>query len=89
MDAVEVSSRAAVALLSIGRECYAASKKFVPFNSGHEGWAVIQEELDELWDAVKANDMTHAREEAVQVGAMALRFIIDLQDGGNPTERED
>jgi hypothetical protein len=25
-----------------------AEKKFKPFNSGHEGWAIIKEEIDEL-----------------------------------------
>lgn len=59
-------------------ECFRAMQKFPAFNSGHEGFAVIREELDELWDAVKANDLAHAREEAVQVAAMALRFIVDL-----------
>lgn len=54
-----------------------ASRKFGKFNSGHEGYAVIKEEVDELWDAIKKNDLEHAREEAFQVGAMALRFLID------------
>lgn len=65
-----------------------ARLKFAPLNSGHEGWAGIQEELDELWDEVKRDDLTAARRKAVQVAAMAMRFIIDLEDGGNPAERE-
>lgn len=32
-----------------------AEAKFAPFNSSHEGYAVILEELDELWDVVKLN----------------------------------
>lgn len=52
------------------------------FHSNHEGYAVIREELDELWDAVKASKATCAdsvlRKEAVQVAAMALRFLVDL-----------
>jgi molybdopterin biosynthesis enzyme len=55
-----------------------ARRKFLPFNSSHEGYAVIAEELDELWDDVKANNVEHAIEEAVQVGAMAVRFIADM-----------
>lgn len=47
------------------------------FHSGHEGYAVIQEELDELWDAVKHDQALAAAHEAVQVAAMALRFIDD------------
>lgn len=32
-----------------------AEAKFGPFNSSHEGYAVILEELDELWEVVKLN----------------------------------
>ena len=41
--------------------------------------AVIKEELDELWDLVKTKGVTKKQleKEAVQVGAMALRFLID------------
>ncbi len=55
------------------------------FHSGHEGFAVIREELDELWETVKANKEYVAYKgstarEAVQVAAMAIRFLIDLCD---------
>jgi hypothetical protein len=40
---------------------------------------VLEEELDELKDAVRANMTEHARAEATQVGAMALRLIVDLE----------
>ncbi len=56
-----------------------ARKKFKPMNGAHEGYAVILEELDELWDAVKKNDVPHARKEAVQVAAMALAFLIEVK----------
>lgn len=53
-----------------------------PMNSAHEGYAVLAEEVDELWDHVKVKqgsrnipEMTY---EAVQVATMALRFIIDV-----------
>jgi hypothetical protein len=61
------------------REAESARAKFAPLNSSHEGYAVIAEELDELWDDVKGNDVVHAIDEAVQVGAMALRFIADMR----------
>lgn len=48
------------------------------FHSGHEGYAVIKEELEELWDAVKADDSAQARREVVQIAAMALRYLTDL-----------
>ena len=77
-----------------------------PFNSTHEGYAVILEEMDELWDEVKFGEKATIREfeqdttlcdqpgvidelaydewrlrmrkEAIQVAAMAIRFIQDL-----------
>jgi len=48
------------------------------FNSSHEGWAVIREEVDELWEAVKGNDPAGMKSEAIQVAAMALRFLYDI-----------
>lgn len=47
--------------------------------SGHEGHSILREEMEEMWDAVKADDLAHAREEAVQVAAMALRFLLDVK----------
>lgn len=52
------------------------------FNSAHEGYAVILEELDELWEQVKKqrdfHDRTGMRKEAIQVAAMAIRYVFDL-----------
>ena len=68
---------------AIFEEFQKATKKFGPFHNTHEGYAVLKEEVDELWDAVKANDTQHALKEAVQVGAMALRFIVDCSKNNN------
>ena len=59
-----------------------AMRKFAPMASPHEGWAVIREELDELWEHVRANTgrTDEARVEAIQIAAMALRFVHDLCD---------
>jgi len=60
-----------------------ASEKFPPFNSNHEGWAVITEELAELWYEIRTHPggpfscNERIEREAVQVAAMALRFLID------------
>jgi len=52
------------------------------FHNQHEGYAVILEELDELWDEVKKNqrnyDIPAQRKEAVQCAAMCIRFIAEL-----------
>ena len=62
----------------ISAELARARSKFPgTFASPHEGFAILKEEVDELWDAVKANDKRNAKEEAIQVGAMALRFLED------------
>lgn len=65
---------------TIMNEYMRASLEFGKFNSTHEGYAVIKEEVDELWDAIKANNLEEARTEAMQVGAMALRFLIDTEE---------
>lgn len=63
-----------------------ATARYAPFNSAHEGYAVLLEEAEELWDEIKkrqgARDIKRMRHEAVQVAAMALRFIEDVCDGG-------
>lgn len=59
-------------------ELVRATKKFGPFASAHEGYAVIKEELEELWDEIKSGqDKFRMRDEATQVAAMAMRFLID------------
>lgn len=62
-------------------ELHRAQAKHPPIHSAHEGISVIREELDvELWAHV-CNDTgrsAEARREALQVAAMALRYIFDL-----------
>lgn len=72
------------AMQDIRHEYRAATAKFGPFNSAHEGYAVLLEEVDELWDEVKAKqgsrDLIKMRKEAIQVAAMAMRFVVDVCD---------
>jgi len=87
-------------------ELESAESKFAPFNSSHEGYAVLLEEVDELWDVVKLNpkkigkselmefqeyfsmlprqaipdaqkkiQTKRMRAEAIQIAAMAIRFV--------------
>lgn len=69
-----------VVLWDVEVELSKAMIRFQSFNSPHEGKAVIEEELDELWEHVKANTgrSPDARKEAIQVAAMALRYVLDL-----------
>lgn len=55
-----------------------AQGKFSSFKSGHEGYAILLEEVDELWHEIKHGNSTSARREAIQVAAMAIRFVVDL-----------
>ncbi len=71
-------TRVAMGLNAIADEIRTAMAKFSPFASAHEGYAVLQEEVDELWHEVKHGTRKRAREEAVQVAAMALRFLVDV-----------
>lgn len=59
-----------------------AVRRHAPMRGPHEGWAVIREEVDELWDLVKANNATGpaGREEAIQIAAMAMRYVLDVCD---------
>lgn len=60
----------------------------VDFNSIHEGYAVLLEEVEELWELVKTNPIKAEftavayrdmlRKEALQVAAMAVRFAAEL-----------
>jgi len=67
-------------LALIDQELENATKRFDRFNSPHEGWAVIREELDELWEHVRGNTGRDeaAMIEAVQIATMALRYVYDL-----------
>jgi len=75
------AQRISKAAAAIEIEALRAATSYPKFNSGHEGWAVIKEELDELWDEVRKypNALPSGlRYEAIHVGAMAVRFIADL-----------
>lgn len=49
--------------------------------STHESYAILLEEMDELWDEIKKRfqDKTAIKEEAIQVSAMALKLIISME----------
>jgi hypothetical protein len=67
-------------LNSIFQEYLRAARLHPPFNSAHEGYAIVLEELDEVWFEVKCNNLDAARAEMLQVAAMALRFLVDTAD---------
>ena len=70
-------------LASIEREYNRARKKHPHLlRSSHEGYGVLKEEVDEAWDEIKGNRIGLAKEEMVQVAAMALAFILEVPDHG-------
>ncbi len=72
------------AIEDIKAEYSRAVARFAAFNTAHEGYAVLLEEVDELWDHVKLKQgmrLTHEmRREAIQIAAMAMRFVTDICD---------
>jgi len=78
----EKQSRADEAAFLIMEEYGEATAIFGDFHSAHEGLAVIHEEFDELkaevWKKAKNRDREKMIKEAKQVGAMAMRFLVDV-----------
>lgn len=56
--------------------------KFV--SSAHEGYALLLEEMDELWEEVRKKRKLHNKnnmiEEASQIAALAIMFMQDVCD---------
>jgi hypothetical protein len=59
---------------------HAEQKHGLEFASPHEGHSVIREELEELWDHVKADTgyTLDASEEASHIAAMAVKYMINF-----------
>ncbi len=73
-------------MLAVAAEVNRAREKHPkPFSSSHEGYAVLLEEVDELWEEVRKQTGVRSKEalrkEAIQVAAMAVRFIEDVCGG--------
>lgn len=63
-----------------------ARNRFPEFNSAHEGYAVLLEEVEELWTEIKDNKRVDSeripamRKEAIQCGAMIVALIKECCD---------
>lgn len=77
---LKAEEKKAIAFSDVMAELSRATAKHGSMCSAHEGYAVILEEMDELKAEVwKQNRDTKAlREEAIQLAAMAVRFVIDV-----------
>lgn len=67
---------------AVYHELATAQAEWPPFNSAHEGWGVLVEEVKELSDHVftnqKRRDLVAMKKEAIQVAAMAVRFAAEV-----------
>lgn len=76
--------RTARVFTGVWAEFLDAIDHFPSMASPHEGYAILLEEVDELWDEVKINPEHRShlrmRAEAIQVAAMAIRFVLDVCD---------
>lgn len=81
MDIKNITFEEGAIIEEIVEELQKARNKFERFASNHEGIAVLWEEMEELWDEIKRlpphESHPRLKKEAVQVAAMALRFIYD------------
>lgn len=72
-------------LQEVASELQRARLLHKPLNSAHEAYSVILEEIDEFWDEVKKkrSERNHCnmRKELVQIAAMAVRALSDLDLG--------
>lgn len=68
----------------VSKELDRALRKYPRFNSAHEGIAVIDEEFIELrlevYKRPKKRKVQKMRREAMQLAAMAMRFILEVCD---------
>jgi hypothetical protein len=80
--ALENMARIGEILDAVSMECALAEGRFPGYNSAHEGYAVILEKLDKVWEHVKVKqskrDLAAMRKEAIQVAACAVRFVLHV-----------
>ena len=75
------------------KELQVAREKHAPIHSLHEGYAVLLEEVDELWERVKMKCTDHrgdihAYRELIQIGTMAQRIAEDVIISGEVESEE-
>ena len=71
--------------MEVTKELNRSYELYGKFYGSHEGYAVLLEELDELWDEVKKRkrDLPSMRREAIQISAMAIKFVLDICNAEN------
>jgi len=81
--------RGAAFCLAALHEALEAVQRWPVFESPHDGYGVLLEEVDELWDLVRKWTLNAAKQrrlrrlmagECRQIAAMALRFALEIGD---------
>lgn len=78
----EQAKKAREFLHAMHDEYIVARSKFEPLHSSHEGFAVMLEEVDEVWEAIKSKGVpySHLYDECVQVATMAMALAIECEN---------
>lgn len=79
-ETIEISAR----FTPVIEELEKLQKHLPPLNSMHEGYAVIQQGLDDAWAHIKAGDQRRAIVAVVHAAAQALRFTDHYFVSGMP-----
>ena len=88
MNADEIMAEIPEAIGQVQDELERALKLHGEFRSLHEGYAVLLEEVDELWDEIKKKrsirDNQKMNQEALQVAAMAVKLMMLVHRNTSP-----
>ena len=73
------------AAFDVRKELAKARNGHAPMHGPHEGYAVILEEVEELWAEVKKKkrDFELMKNECIQIAAMAIKFYEDICEKEN------
>jgi len=80
MYPVPPSPTVAAAALEITTEYYRLRSilKHPPIGSTREGYALIKETIDEIWDSIRCDCTPSLHTEAVRAAAMLLAFLLEI-----------
>jgi hypothetical protein len=66
------------ALARVRAEYLKCRQMHSPHTSPHQSWGLAAEEFDEFKEAIRANNLEHAKLEAIQTATMLLAFVAEV-----------
>ena len=82
-ESVKEELRIALIMSAVQAELERARRKHpVPMHNAHEAYGVLAEEVHEFFLEVISNDKPKRRKEAIQVAAMACRYLLECDLDG-------